>query len=116
MPEISMHQIEELKRLQEQDITDGRRREERINLVDGKLDSMHRWRMMADRKFEKYDHTLFGNGEPGWDEMLRRMNTFMDRQEKAKADAWSDAKKFAIGALAFVVNTVLAIGIARMFP
>jgi len=65
---------------------------------------------------DKVHKFLFGNGEPGIDEKLRQILEYINEQKQKQKEAWSDAKKFALGALLFVVNTLLAIGIARMIP
>jgi hypothetical protein len=77
------------------------------------LDSLLKWRAKAERDLEKIDHFLFGNGSPGMDETLRRVVKFIDRQEEKEAAAWTDTKKFAVGILAFIINTLIALAIAK---
>ena len=83
--------------------------------IKNRLESWDRWRVQIEAEQQKQHKTLFGNGEPGWDEILRRLVGYVEKQEKKQAEAWSDAKKFAIGTAAFVLNTILAILIAKTF-
>jgi hypothetical protein len=92
----------------------GDKRGREISEISGKLDSIIKWRAIVDRKLDKHNHTLFGNGEPGWDEKLRRLVAFVDKQEAKEAAGWSEVKKFTIGIIAFIVNTLLTILITRL--
>ena len=77
-------------------------------------ESIDRWRVTIQSQQDVHRKFLFGNGEPGMDEIMRRVLKFIENEEKKQTEAWSDTKKFLIGTLAFVVNTLLAIVIARM--
>lgn len=116
MAEINTQQLEQLRKEIVNDRKEGAERGKLLQDVKASVDSIVRWRPHVERKIEKFDHTLFGNGEPGMDEILRRVVTFIDKQEKKEAERWSDTKKFVIGTLAFVVNTLLAIWISRLIP
>jgi hypothetical protein len=56
----------------------GDERGEHIQEIYRKMDSVDRWRVRADVLINKYNHTLFGNGEPGMDEMLRNVKGMLD--------------------------------------
>lgn len=87
-----------------------------MDIISNQLESISRWRIGIDRVIEKHSHDLYGNGKPGMDEVLRNLNSWVEEQKAKEKERWSDTKKFALGALAFIVNTLLAIGISRMFP
>ena len=95
-------------------LTEGRQRGEEITQINRKMDSIDRWRVRADFSINKHDHTLYGNGEIGMDEMLRKLYEWMQASKTREQEGWSDTKKFVIGTIAFVVNTLIAVGIARL--
>jgi len=45
-------------------------------------DTIDRWRAPFQAKLEKHDKSLFGNGEPGLDEITRNLKTTTDTQTK----------------------------------
>lgn len=45
-------------------------------------DTIDRWRVKVEAKQEKYDKTLYGNGEPGMDEVIRRHDEEIKAQKK----------------------------------
>lgn len=97
-------------------LKEGEERGRQLESIDHKLDSLSKWRIYIDKRIDKHQHTLFGNGEPGWDEVMRRLVVFVDKQEKKEAERWSETKKFVLGVLAFIVNTLIAVWMARLIP
>jgi hypothetical protein len=98
----------------EREIRAGAERGKQLDTISNQMDSLSRWRVEIDQRLDKHSHTLYGNGSPGMDEMMRRVLAFVERQEKAEETRWSDTKKFVLGALAFIVNTLLAIVISGL--
>lgn len=109
---VTNHKLQEYLR---ELIESGKERGLRIEKIDRNLESIDRWRVRMDTRIDKHDHTLFGNGEPGWDEVLRNVNMWIAEQKRKEETNWSDTKKFILGALAFVLNSLLMIAITRMF-
>jgi|WetSurMetagenome_2_1015567.scaffolds.fasta_scaffold52991_3 hypothetical protein len=55
-------------------------------------DTIDRWRVQTQAKIEKHDKTLYGNGEPGMDEQIRGIHTWINEQRKAadkRSEFWS---------------------------
>jgi hypothetical protein len=91
----------------------GAERGRQIDIANAKLDSISKWRVSVDDTLRKHNKTLFGNGEPGMDEILRELYKWMLEQKASEKEGWSEAKKFGIGLVAFILNTVLAIILAK---
>lgn len=53
-------------------------------------ESLERWRVQVQAKQDKHDKTLYGNGEPGMDEVLRNtgksMKEIMDKMDRFIAE------------------------------
>lgn len=69
----------------------GQKRGEEISKINSKLDSIDRWRARTESTLTAHSDelkalrkTMYGNGIPGWDEMLRTLYT--DYQERKEAD------------------------------
>lgn len=99
----------------EREIRAGAERGKQIDNIASQMESITKWRLGVDRLIEKHGHTLYGNGQPGMDEILRNINDWVGDQKSKEKESWSDTKKFVLGALAFILNTLLAIVIARLF-
>ena len=55
-------------------------------------DTLDRWRVQLQAKVDKHDKYLFGNGEPGMDEQIRNIGTWIGEQKKAadkRAEFWA---------------------------
>jgi hypothetical protein len=82
---------------------------------DRHADSIDRWRAEVKNRLDEHHHALFGNGKPGMDEMLRKITEWVEDQKSKEKERWSDWKKFIVGAAAFILNTMLAFWLSKLF-
>ena len=61
-----------------------------IDDVLRKLESIDRWRVVWEEEKKKHAKTLYGNGDPGVDEMLRGVYAYINEQKALtiKRSAW----------------------------
>lgn len=58
--------------------------------------------------------TLFGNGVRGWDEILRDIERYMDRQEQKEKDTKGEVLKYVYWGITFVVSQLVGFGSALL--
>lgn len=73
-------------------------------------DTMDRWRVTVQAKLDQHHKALYGNGEPGIDEMIREILRRLKAEDdlKAKRQAWLDKFQWILipGALAIIGNFI----------
>ncbi len=77
-------------------------------------DTIDRWRVTVQAKIDKHDKTLYGNGEPGMDESIRRILDYIteEKAEKQKRkEMWGKIQipvvvSGILTAIAFIFNLV----------
>lgn len=52
-----------------------------LESIARQLESSDRWRAVTEKRLESIHKTLYGNGEPGWDEMLRDISRRITKLE-----------------------------------
>ena len=69
-----------------------------IDDVLSRFDSIDRWRVTVQARIDKHDKTLYGNGEPGHDEMIRDIYSFIGTQKTAdeRRRSWWDKFQWVI--------------------
>lgn len=95
--------IEHIRKLEQA----GDERGRKIDAVISKVDSVNKWRPSVDRKLEKHDHALFGNGEPGMDEMIRQLFTWMNEQKAKEQDKTGEIKKYTFFFVTFLIAELI---------
>lgn len=61
--------------------------------VDRRLDTLERFRADMTGEVKKIRKVLYGNGEPGWDEMLRELWADLQERKAAEHEAVKEAKR-----------------------
>lgn len=66
--------------------------------IRNRLESYDRWRVQMQAEQDRIHKTLFGNGEPGWDEQLRNIMIWIQRQDDAakRRAAWWDKLQWVV--------------------
>lgn len=80
-----------------------------IASISNKIDSINKWRPTIDRKLEKHDHFLFGNGEPGIDEVLRNIDKWINEQKEEKSKTKQIDKEITLLGIKTTAETKVAI-------
>ena len=108
--------LEEEKRHHERDERAGAERGEQIKKILEKqasmqtsLDSISKWRVRTDRLLEKHSHFLYGNGEPGIDEVLRNINKWINEQKEERAKTKQLDKEITIMGIKTTAEIKIAI-------
>ena len=70
----------------------------KVDQVLLKLESIDRWRAEAQAKQEKHEKTLYGNGQPGHDEMIREIFAFINAQKETalRRRVWWDKLQWVV--------------------
>lgn len=79
-------------------------------------DTLDRWRVQLQAKVDKHEKVLFGNGEPGLDEQIRGIHTWIGEQKKSadkKAEFWGKFSWLIISSI--VISLIAFIGQAVIF-
>lgn len=56
-----------------------------------------------EERVNKIDHVLFGNGEIGWDEKLRLIETYIKQQQEAEQERKANMKKLMWSVVSFMI-------------
>ena len=73
------------------------------------MDSISKWRLNIDKIVGDHDHALFGNGEPGMDEVLRNINKWISEQKEQGAKTKQLDKEITLLGIKTTAETKLAI-------
>ncbi len=78
---------------------------------DPRIDTLDRWRQKTDVEIAKIHKTLYGNGEPGMDEMIRVLyNDYLKREkekEEVQHDNKDEVRKYVFWFVTFVLAMLL---------
>jgi hypothetical protein len=87
----------------------GRQRGLQIDRVVNQMDSILKWRVAINQKIDKHDHSLYGNGEPGMDEVLRNINRWIDEQKQKKSEVTAVEKEITLMGIKVSSETKIAV-------
>lgn len=98
------------------------RQEARVGDVERRVSDVHNavvdLRAHMEREYkarlDRHAKTLYGNGEPGMDEQIRRIYEWIEEQKNAAKDGKAEIKKYVFWGVTFLVSQGVGILIALL--